>query len=150
MESVVLNELRRKGLTLAVAEVTSGGLIGTRLSAIDASGEVFRGSIIPVAGSVRQSLLDVPPDEIGTAAAASKLANAVRLVFGADVGISTTGLHDVSTRSELPPGTTFLGISTPSSTDVEQVRLPGDRERIRQYSVISLLNYLRLKLQNMN
>ncbi|MDA0824414.1 MAG: CinA family nicotinamide mononucleotide deamidase-related protein [Proteobacteria bacterium] len=150
MESVVLDELRRKGLTLAVAEVTSGGLIGTRLSAIDASGEVFRGSIIPVAGSVRQSLLDVPPDEIGTAAAASKLANAVRIVFGADIGISTTGLHDVSTRSELPPGTTFLGISTPNSTDVEQVRLPGDRERIRQYSVISLLNYLRLKLQDMD
>jgi nicotinamide-nucleotide amidase len=148
MESVVLDELRRQGLSLAVAEVTSGGLIGTRLSAIDASGEVFRGSVVPVAPTVRESLLQVPHDAVGTAEAAGILANAVRLRLGADIGISTTGLHDIDAQSDLPPGTTYLGISTADSTDVEQVRLPGDRERIRQYSVISLLNYLRLKLQN--
>jgi nicotinamide-nucleotide amidase len=147
MESVVLAELGRQGLTLAVAEVTSGGLIGTRLSAVDASGDVFRGSVIPVAGEVREALLGVPHDAIGTAEAASVLAEAVRNALGADIGISTTGLHDVDTPSDMPTGTTFLGISTAAATNVEQVRLPGDRERIRQYSVISLLNYLRLKLQ---
>ncbi len=146
MESVVLDGLRQKGLSLAVVEITSGGLISNRLTAIDASGEVFRGGIVPVAGAVRESLLGVPHDAIGTAAAAATMAGAVREALGADVGISTTGLHDLSTASELPAGTTFLGIATAAGTDVEQVRLPGDRVRVSQYSVISLLNYLRLKL----
>ncbi len=146
MESVVLDGLRQKALSLAVAEITSGGLISNRLTAIDASGEVFRGGIVPVAGAVRESLLGVSHDAIGTAAAAATMAGAVREALGADVGISTTGLHDLSTASELPAGTTFLGIATAAGTDVEQVRLPGDRVRISQYSVISLLNYLRLKL----
>lgn len=146
MESVVLDRLREKGLTLAVAEITSGGLISTRLTAIDASGEVFRGSVVPVAGAVRETLLGVPHDAIGTEKAAGIMAAAVREALGADIGISTTGLHDLSGPSPLPPGTTFLGIATAEGTSVEQVRLPGDRERIRQFSVISLLNYLRLKV----
>jgi nicotinamide mononucleotide (NMN) deamidase PncC len=78
--------------------------------------------------------------------AAGTLAEAVRTMLGADIGISTTGLHDLKEPGDLPPGTTFLGIASAAGTDVEQVRLPGDRERIRQFSVISLLNYLRLKL----
>ncbi len=146
MESVVLDGLRRKGLTLAVAEISSGGLISTRLSAIDGSGEVFRGAIVPVAGSVRESVLGVPHDAIGTEEAAATMASAVRESLGADVGIATTSLFDLPVTGERPPGTTFLGLSTAAGTEVEQVRLPGDRERIRQYSVISLLNYLRLKL----
>ena len=74
------------------------------------------------------------------------MAEAVRKALGADIGISTTGLHDVDLPSDLPPGTTFLGIATAAGTDVEKVPFPGDRERIRQFAVISLLNYLRLKL----
>lgn len=146
MESVILDGLRQKGLSLAVAEISSGGLISTRLSAIDASGEVFRGGIVPVAGSVRESVLGVPHDAIGTEKAAATMADAVRKALGADIGIATTSLFDLHTTGDLPPGTTFLGISTAAGTDVEQVRLPGDRERIRQYSVINLLNFLRLKL----
>lgn len=146
MESVVLDLLRQRGLTLAVAEITSGGLISTRLSAIDASGTVFRGSVVPVAGAVRETLLGVPHDAIGTAEAARTMAEAVRQALGADIGISTTGLHDVDLPSDLPPGTTFLGLATAAGTDVEKVPFPGDRERIRQFAVISLLNYLRLKL----
>ena len=146
MESVVLDGLRQQGKTLAVAEISSGGLISTRLSAVDGSGDVFRGGIVPVAGSVRGSVLGVPHDAIGTEEAAAILANAVRKSLGADVGIATTSLFDLPQSGELPPGTTFLGLSTAAGTEVEQVRLPGDRERIRQYSVISLLNYLRLRL----
>ena len=146
IESVVLDMLRERGLTLAVAEITSGGLISTRMSAIDASGDVFRGSVVPVAGQVRETLLGVPHDAIGTAEAAKIMAGAVRDALGADIGISTTGLHDVDIESDLPPGTTFLGIATADGTDVQKVPFPGDRERIRQFSVISLLNFLRLKL----
>ena len=147
MESVVLDMLREQRLSFAVAEVTSGGLLSTRLMALDRSGEVFRGSVIPVAGGVRETLLGVPADKIATEEAAGALATAARTIFGADIGLATTGLHDLEAEhADLPPGTTYLGIATAADVSVQQVRLPGDRERARQFSVISLLNTLRLKL----
>ena len=146
MESVVLDLLRSRGMRLALAEVTSGGIASTRLSAIDPGGEVFHGSVIPTAGSVRNGILGVPPSSIGTAEAAGKLADAVRTAFGTDVGLSTTGEHDLGGAGESTAGETYLGIAMEGRVDVEEVRLPGDRERVRQYSVISLLNALRLRL----
>ena len=151
MESVVLDMLREQRLSFAVAEVTSGGLLSTRLTALDRSGEVFRGSVIPVAGGVRETLLGVPADKIATEEAAAALATAARTTFGADIGLATTGLHDVDAdHADLPPGTTYLGIAMAEDVSVQQVRLPGDRERVREFSVISLLNALRLKLIRSN
>ena len=146
MESVVISGLRNNGLSLAVAEISSGGLVSSRLSAIETSGKVFLGGIVPVSGRIRESLLGVPGDVIGSERAAAAMANAARETLGADVGIATTSFFDLPNTGQLPPGTTFLGLSTADGTDVDQVHLPGDRERIRQYSVISLLNFLRLKL----
>lgn len=145
MESVLLDMLRERGLTLALAEVTSGGIAAMRLSALDPSGDVFLGSVVPAAGSSRAALLGVPPDEIGTPGAAKQLAEAARRAFGADIGLSTTGQHDTGEAGAA--GQTFLGIADAHDTVIERVRLPGDRERVRQFSVISLLNALRLRLR---
>jgi nicotinamide-nucleotide amidase len=144
MESVVLDRLRTRGLTLAVAEVTSGGLAATRLAALDPRGEVFVGGVVANSGERRRRLLGIEPGLIGTAAAARALAEAVRRACAADVGLATTGEHDLGPIADA--GTTFLGIALGDATDVESVRLPGDLERVRQFSVISLLNALRLRL----
>ena len=146
MESVVLDALRDRGSTLAVAEVTTGGLISTRLNAIDGHGDVYRGGVVAISSAVREAVLGVPPGTVGTEQAAADLASAVRTALGADVGISTTGLHDVDIESDLPPGTTFLGIADEHGTEVQRVPFPGDRERIRQFAVISVLNFLRLRM----
>lgn len=146
MESVVLDTLRARGQTLAVAEVTSAGLASARLAALDAQGRVFRGGLVAVSGAVRERLLGVDAREIGTPAAAAALAAAVRRVCGADVGLATTGEHDV--RAVEGAGTTYLGLALGDDVTVEHVRLPGDGERVRQFSVISLLNALRLRLGN--
>ena len=89
-------------------------------------------------------MLGVPADTLGTPAAAKELAEAVRRVFDADIGLSTTGQHDLGEVGAA--GQTYLGIADGNATVVERVRLPGDRERVRQFSVISLLNALRLRL----
>jgi nicotinamide-nucleotide amidase len=146
MESVVLDLLRGQGLTMAIAEVTSGGIASVRLSARDGAGEVFRGGVVAHAGQARERLLGVPPSEFGTAAGAAALARAVRAACGTDVGIAITGEHD---RGDIPAGgagTTYLGQALGDDVRVDAVRLPGDRERVRQFSVISALNALRLTL----
>ncbi|MEX2479556.1 MAG: CinA family nicotinamide mononucleotide deamidase-related protein [Gammaproteobacteria bacterium] len=144
MESVVLDRLRERGLTFAIAEVTSGGIASMRLSALDPRGEVFLGGIVPTAGAPRAALLGVPAELLGTPEAAKILAEAVRRAFGADIGLATTGQHDLGEGGAA--GQTYLGLATTSEAVVERVRLPGDRERVRQFAVISLLNALRLRL----
>ncbi len=147
MESVVLDLLRKRGLSLAIAEVTSGGIASARLSALDGDGMVFRGGVVASAGTVREHLLGVPAASVGTRAAAAALASAVRSRLGTDIGLATTGEHDLGKIAGSNAGTTYLGIAIGDEVRVEEVQLPGDRERVRQFSVISLLNALRLRLE---
>ncbi len=147
MESVVLDLLRKRGLSLAIAEVTSGGIASARLSALDGDGMVFRGGVVASAGTVREHLLGVPAASVGTRAAAAALASAVRSRLGTDIGLATTGEHDLGKIAGTNAGTTYLGIAIGDEVRVEEVQLPGDRERVRQFSVISLLNALRLRLE---
>lgn len=146
MEAVVLALLRQRGSTLAVAETFSGGLISTRLSATEAVAEVFRGGVVVANGEVRQQLLGIAGNSMATPDATAALADAVRRVLGADVGLATTGVEESAQTWDFPPGTVFVGIALDGRVEVERVRLPGDRDRIREYSVISALNLLRRRL----
>ena len=144
MESTIINLLKKSGLTLSLVEVTSGGIASARLSAADPFGEVFFGSIVPRSSDTRKQLLNVPQEIIGTSEGAKQLAIAARALFKTDIGLSTTGEHDVLGVTKR--GQTYLGIANQNGAQVEQVKLPGDYERVRQFSVISLLNSLRLSL----
>ena len=146
MESVVLDMLRARGLCLALAESVTGGLVGSRLSAITGAGDVLRGGVVAYASDVKFALLGVPEGPVVTAAAAEAMAAGVRRLLGADVGLATTGVAGPTEQEGQPVGTVFLGLAQGERTRSTVVRLPGDRNRIRQYGVISLLNFLRLSL----
>ena len=66
--------------------------------------------------------------------------------LGADIGLATTGVAGPDGQEGHAPGTVFLGLYLNGESEAHEVRLPGDRERIRQYAVIALLNLLRLRL----
>lgn len=146
MESVVLDMLRTRGLTLAVAESVTGGLVGARLTAISGSGDVLRGGIVAYASDVKFALLGVPEGPVVTAPAAEAMAAGVRRLLNADIGLATTGVAGPTEQEGQPVGTVFLGLAHGERVRSTLVRLPGDRNRIRQYGVISLLNFLRLSL----
>ena len=74
------------------------------------------------------------------------MADGVRKLFGTDVGLATVGVAGPAEEEEQPVGTVYIGIALGEDIDARHLRLPGDRERIRQYSVISLLDLLRRKL----
>lgn len=132
MESVVLDLLRRKGLTLAVAETVTGGLLSSRLSAIDWAMETFRGA------TVMPQLPGRPGEQRAIAAAAE-----VRARFGTGVGIAAVA---ADAAEGLAPGTVFLAIDVKGERQTEKVMLTPDRRRTREFSVISLLNLLRRAL----
>ena len=147
MESVIIELLTQRRQTIAIAEVASGGLVSARLTQTDGHHKVLAGSLVATSASVREKILGIEGSTCGTREAAAQLAVAVREKFAADIGLSTTGIFDIDPDAAATVGETYLGIATEHGVDVAEVKLPGDRKRVREFSVISLLNALRLHLQ---
>ena len=146
MESVVIDMLRDRGLSLGIAESLTGGLMGTRFTSVPGASDVFRGSIVSYASDVKFSVLGVPEGPVVTAQAAQAMAEGARRVLGADVALATTGVAGPAEQEGQPVGTVFLGLAMDGASEAQQVKLPGDRQRIRQYAVISAVNLLRKRL----
>ncbi|MDP9441382.1 MAG: competence/damage-inducible protein A [Actinomycetota bacterium] len=148
MESAVGHLLRAQGLTLGVAESLTGGMVGSRLSNVVGSSEWFRGSVVAYASEVKFDVLGVPEGPVVSEEAARAMALGARKVLGADVGISVTGVAGPADQDGQPPGTVFCGVALPGDDLglVRLLKLPGDRERVRQFAAISLLDLLRKRL----
>jgi len=150
MEHAVLARLQARDWTLGVAESLTGGLIGARIVNVPGASDVFRGTIGAYATDVKRSLLGVTASSVVTEDAAREMAEGARRVLGADVGIAATGVAGPTEQDGVAVGTVCFGIALPGRP-VESLswRLPGDRERIRQFSTISLLNLLRQRLDGL-
>jgi competence/damage-inducible protein CinA-like protein len=144
MEHAVGSALEARGLTLAVAESLTGGLIASRLVDVPGSSAWFRGGVVSYASDVKFSVLDVPEGPVVSAEAAAAMATGVRDLLGADVGLATTGVAGPEPLEGRPPGTVFLAVVVGDAEPVTaHVTLPGDRRRVRQFSCISVLDLLR-------
>ena len=146
MEAVVGRMLVERGLTVAVAESLTGGLVASRMVSVPGSSDWFRGGVVAYASEVKHDVLDVPEGPVVSEAAAMAMADGVRRLLGADIGLSTTGVAGPTDQDGHPPGTVWLGMAIGADVDAIQIRLPGDRDRVRQMSVISLVDRLRHRL----
>lgn len=146
MELVIIELLRRHKLSLGVVESISGGLVANRLSATPGADEVFRGGILCHTSDLYSSLLDIPREPLASETTAKAMALDACRLLGADVGLATCGVTAAAEPRGQSVATVFLGLAIAGQTEVQQIRLPGDRERTRQFSVISLLNLLRRRL----
>ncbi len=137
MEVAVLNALRERGLTLGVAESVSGGLLSSRLSAIDTEMQTFCcATIAPFVDSPEDRAL---PGEERAAAYAAR----IRAGFGTDVAITA---FEPEPEEGQRPGTVYLGVAIGDEQHAATTNLFGDKNRKRNYSVISVLNLLRKTL----
>ena len=143
MESVVLDLCRRRGLTLATAESVTGGLVGSRLTGVAGSSDVFVGSIVSYATRIKQELLGVSDGPVVSESAAREMAHGVRDRLGVDVALSLTGVAGPAEQDGQPAGTLWVGMVGPGFDEVRHVRLPGLREQMRQFAVITSLGMLR-------
>jgi len=139
--------LRQGGLTVAVAESLTGGLVGSRISEAPGSSEIFKGSIVSYATEVKRSVLGVTAEHVVSAECALQMAEGARRVLGADVGLAVTGVAGPTEQDGQPVGTVYFGLAMPGhEPEAVHTRLPGNRMLIRQFSTISLLNLARLRL----
>jgi nicotinamide-nucleotide amidase len=147
MEHAVAALLVEEGLSLAVAESLTGGLVASRLVNVPGASDWFRGGVVAYASDVKFDLLDVPSGPVVTAEAAAAMAAGVRRRLDADVGLGVTGVAGPDESEGQPPGTVFMAVAVGDDEPIAvRVRLPGDRDRVRQFACISLLDLLRRTL----
>jgi nicotinamide-nucleotide amidase len=147
MEDVVAAQLLERGLSLAVAESVTGGLIASRLVGVAGASHWFRGGVVSYTSEVKFDLLKVPVGPVVSASAAEAMATGVRELLKSDVGLSVTGVAGPEEQDGQPAGTVFVGLALGDVVQHAALRLPGDRPRVRAYSAISALDVLRRALQ---
>ncbi|MDP9071483.1 MAG: competence/damage-inducible protein A [Actinomycetota bacterium] len=146
MEDAVGALLAERGLTLGLAESMTGGLAASRVVNAEGSSGWFRGAVVSYHSEVKFDVLGVPEGPVVSEEAARSMAQGACKVLGADVGASITGVAGPVEQDGRPVGTTFFGLCLEGVTEVTHVRLHGDRERVRQLAVISVLDLLRRRL----
>ncbi|MCU1354020.1 MAG: competence/damage-inducible protein CinA-like protein [Acidimicrobiales bacterium] len=149
MEHAVLSLLEARGLTLGLAESLTGGLIAARLTDVPGASKVLRGSVVSYASEVKQDVLGLPAGPVVTLDAAMAMAAGARRALGADVGLAVTGVAGPEPQEGLEPGTVLIGIDLGDlapGPEAIHTQLPGDRRRVREFTVITALGALRSRL----
>lgn len=151
LEATVLALLKKAGATIATAESLTGGLLAGRLTAVPGYSSLIRGGVIAYSPEVKRDILGVPKDVIernGTVSpeCAEEMALGARGRTGADYALSLTGVAGPDPLEGQPVGTVYVGLAGPKGVEVAHLRLPGDRDRIRDYACVSALDLLRRRL----
>ena len=155
LETRVLQLLKSRGLTFAAAESCTGGLIAKRITDLSGASSVFRGGIVSYTNAVKAGVLGVPRnllDSYGAVSApvAQSMAENVRRLTGADLGVSVTGVAgpDKDDRGN-DVGTVFIALSDGSKTVVRRLDLGTGRGRIRTLSAHYIFDLIRRYLTDL-
>jgi len=154
LESVVGDLLRAAGMTLTAAESCTGGLLAQRLTSVPGSSDYFLGAAVTYSDELKIRMVGVPPELLAEHGAVSEpvaraMAEGVRRNLGSDYGVGITGIAGPGGGSEEKPvGTVHIAVAGPDEGDVHhrQLRLPGDRDRVRRFSAQLALEMLRRRL----
>src|SRR5205823_2220267 len=129
MEQAVGAQLEARGLTLAVAESMTGGLVASRFVNVPGSSAWFRGGVVAYNSQVKFDVLGVPVGPVVSEEAARAMAEGAARVLKADVGLSITGVAGPAEQEGQPVGTVFLGVHLDGAASVAHLQMPGDRDR---------------------
>ncbi|MFF2370361.1 CinA family protein [Agromyces sp. NPDC058110] len=134
-----------RGLTIAVAESLTGGLVVAELTRIPGASAVVRGGVVAYATPVKHSVLGVSAALLEQEGAvhpevARTMADGVRRALAVDgvpaaIGVSTTGVAGPDPQDGRPPGVVFVGVAIAERVEAFELDLHGDRDEIRRATV---------------
>jgi nicotinamide-nucleotide amidase len=149
MEYAIAQRLLSRGLSLGLAESLTGGLIASRLVNVVGASRWFRGGLVSYAADVKFDLLRVTPGPVVSASAAEQMARGARALLKSDVAMAVTGVAGPDEQDGQGAGTVFVGLAIGDEVSHVQLRVPGDRTRVRSYSAIGALDALRRGLDRL-
>ena len=149
LAEVIVEELQKRRLTLAVAESCSGGGLGNQITNVAGSSEVFLGGVIAYANSLKSGILGVGETTLKkhgavSEATAGEMAAGVRRLCQADIGLAITGIAGPGGETAgKPVGLVYIHLSAENfEKDVRQI-FSGNREIVKTRSIAYALNLLR-------
>lgn len=152
LADVVLDRCRRRGLRISVAESCTGGMLGSRLTAVPGASDVFAGGIIAYDDAVKRALLGVSDQELSDHGAASEevattMAHAVRVNLHTDIGVAITGVAGPGGGTAAKPvGMVWVAIDG-IQAEARCLRLFGTRDEVRQRAAQAALDMIRRALE---
>jgi nicotinamide-nucleotide amidase len=154
LESAIVGELVRRGLTIATAESCTGGAVADALVGVAGASRTFRGAIVAYANDVKTELLDVPVATLESAGAVSEetalaMAHGARARLSTDVALSTTGIAgpDGGTPDK-PVGLVWFGYVGPDGAQAVKMTFPGNRADIRTRAATAALGLIWRRLEH--
>jgi nicotinamide-nucleotide amidase len=156
MDDVVAELFRERGLTLALAESCSGGLISKRITDISGCSAYFSEGIVTYSNAAKSRLVGVPAELLVSFGAVSSecaaaMAHGVRLASGSDLGLAVTGIAGPDGGSEEKPvGTVFISLAAAGGCRTRRFQFNGSRDEIRSITAWSALDWLRRYLLESN
>ncbi|MDI6885850.1 MAG: CinA family protein [archaeon] len=149
LEQEIGDALRRRGLTLSLAESCTGGLVAHRITNVSGSSDYYKGGVIAYADEVKEKLLHVTKktlEEKGAVSAecAREMANGVRELLDSDIGIATTGIAGPTGGTpEKPVGLVYIALATKYYVDHEEHIFHKDREGNKHEAADAALKMLK-------
>ena len=147
-EEEVSSLLKKKKLTLSVAESLTGGLISAKLTTIPGSSEYFIGGVVCYSNRIKIMEAGVPASIIVkngevSSECAQAMAEGVRKRFRTDIGLSATGVAGPAGVSPPRPiGQVFIAVSSHTESKWKELHLKGTRSDIRQKAAQAALGLL--------
>lgn len=137
-----------RGLTVALAESCTGGLVATTITDVAGSSGYFLGGVVAYSNNAKTALLDVPAatlDAHGAVSAqvAKAMAAGAHARFGAALVASITGVAGPDGGTpEKPVGLTYIGLADGASSEVRRFTFGGDRAAVREAAARATLEWL--------
>jgi PncC family amidohydrolase len=154
LESRLGRLLTEKGLTLAVVESATGGLISHRITNVSGSSAYYKGSITAYSNEIKQTLIGVKAESLLRYGAVSnevarQMAEGGRRVLKADICVADTGIAGPGGGSdEKPVGTVYIAISDKAGTTSRQFVFNGTRAQNKTLFAEAALDWLVEHLQS--
>ena len=145
----VLDKLKAVGKTLASAESCTGGTIAKMITAIPGSSEVFKGTVVSYATSVKEEVLGVNHDDVEkytvvSQQVAEQMATGVRALLKTDYAVATTGVAGPSGGTEENPvGTVWIAVAGPNGVVSKKCNFGKDRGNNIERASITALEMVR-------
>jgi PncC family amidohydrolase len=148
LEQKVIQNLILKNKTIAAAESCTGGLLSHRLTNVPGSSAAFLGSFVVYQNSVKVNQLNIPASILKNHGAVSRetaliMAINIRKIFGADYGVSATGIAGPGGGSAIKPvGLVWVAFSTPQENIAFELHWKGSRIQNKTATVSFILERL--------
>lgn len=152
LEQVVGDGLRDRGLTLAVAESCTGGLLSKRITDVPGCSDYYLGGVCSYANEVKMRVLGVKKDTLDTVGAVSpevaeQMAEGVAHALGADVGVGITGIAGPGGGTDdKPVGLVYISVWHKGQHYTRKMKSTNGRDRVRMQASSTALDLIRRKL----